>query len=96
MSKLPDKNKPIDYPALLWYEFPSGNVAPVYVMRSDKDYTEHFWGKTTQHKDGRFVKVGDINKISEGSQSNSRRYFLEKVTEEQISDLLARAENNQV
>lgn len=87
-------NKPIEYPALVWVETKSGNIAPVYVLRSKNDYTEHFWKNSVTRTDDKFSKVGDVYRFSPGSQAESQLYFLENVTEEQIKDLLARASRN--
>lgn len=95
MKVSPDPNEPIEFPAVIYIEQYSGNIAPIYVIHSQDEVTEHMWSKSRTYPNKMFSFVRDIHRVEPGIQSRAELHFINGATEDEIADVLARAEQNE-
>lgn len=91
---LRNKQQPIEFPAVIYVESESGNIAPVIILDSEDEYTEYFWDSVVTRKQKRFSKVSDVFQMAPHSQSTAQLFFINGASDADISRVLLKASNN--
>lgn len=86
----------ITYPAVLYVETKLGNIAPVLVLERKGRITSYFWDDMKRFDSNDYNIVADIVKLSIGSQSDAKLFFIDNASSEDIDRVVNQAKKNKI
>jgi hypothetical protein len=95
-KSLKDLKKEITYPAVIYVETEQGNIAPILVLERKGRITSYFWGDVKRYDSNEYNVVGDTVRLSIGSQSSAKLFFIDNATPVDIDRLIDQAKKNKI
>jgi hypothetical protein len=88
--------KEITYPAIVYLETEAGNIAPILILERKGRITSYFWNNIKRYDSDMYNVVGDIVKLSIGSQSSSKLFFIDNATGDDFERVINQAKKNKI
>ena len=95
-KSLKDLKKEITYPAVIYQESEAGNIAPILVLERKGRITYYFWDDVNRYDSDMYNVVGDIAKLTIGSQSTAKQFFIDNATPVDINRVIDQAKKNKI
>lgn len=89
-----DLKKEITYPAIIYLETEVGNIAPILILERKGRITSYYWNNIKRYDSNDYNVVGDIVKLSIGSQSSSKLFFIDNATGDDFDRVINQASKN--
>ena len=91
-----DLKREIKYPAVIYVETEEGNIAPVLVLEQKGRITSYFWDNMKRYDSDEYNLIGDVIKLSIGSQSSAKLFFIDNASTADIDRVVDQAKKNKI